>query len=70
MKNKMFYISIGSFIIIAFFLVFEHRVHLYGFAPYAFFIVFAGLHLFMHAGHGGHGNHKKNDEKKEGRHHG
>lgn len=67
MKNKIFYILIGSFIIITFFIVFEHRVHLYGFAPYAFFVAFVILHLFMHRGHGNHG--KNNIDRKE-KHHG
>lgn len=65
MKNKLLYILIGSFVIIAFFLVFEHRIHLYEFAPYVFFVIFIGLHLFMHLGHGGHSRQGKGDRYHE-----
>jgi len=49
----------GSLAIAAFFLIFEHRAHIFGgkwTAP-ALLIAFVALHLLMHAGHGRHGGH-------------
>jgi hypothetical protein len=46
--------SIG---IITYFLITEHWVHLAGFLPYSFLLIFILMHLFMHGGHGGHGGH-------------
>ena len=37
----------------AFFLLAEHRAHLYGFLPYSFLLLCLVMHMFMHGGHGG-----------------
>ncbi|HWT79754.1 MAG TPA: DUF2933 domain-containing protein [Candidatus Methylomirabilis sp.] len=42
--------------IAAFFLITEHRAHLYGILPYLLLLACPLLHLFMHGGHGGHGD--------------
>ena len=39
----------------AFFLLAEHRAHLFGLLPFAFILLCPLLHMFMHGGHGGHG---------------
>lgn len=52
------YVSIG---IVAYFLITEHLVHLSGFLPYSFVIIFVLMHLFMHGGHGGHGGDNDDD---------
>lgn len=65
MNSKVVFISIALLGIMVFFLVFEHRIHLYGFVPYIFFAIFIGLHFFMHAGMG-HGKKHKHDNKKKG----
>ncbi|MCL4416995.1 MAG: DUF2933 domain-containing protein [Actinobacteria bacterium] len=62
MNNKLLFISITLLGIIVLFLIFEHRVHLYGFVPLAVFIIFIGLHFFMHMGMG-HG--EKHEHEKE-----
>lgn len=64
MNNKLLFIPIALLGIMAFFLIFEHRVHLYGFVPYAFFAIFIGLHFFMHKGMG-HGEKHEHDNKKK-----
>lgn len=56
MKIIILIVSLG---IIAFYLITEHRAHLYGISQYLLFAVFILMHLFMHAGHGDHDNHKK-----------
>ena len=39
----------------AFFLLAEHRAHLFGVLPYLLLLACPLMHLFMHRGHGGHG---------------
>ena len=56
MNNKFKIILVGFLIVIGFFLITEHRAHLYGFIPYSFLLLCLIMHLFMH---GGHGNDKK-----------
>lgn len=52
--------------IAAFFLITEHRAHLYGIVPYLLFIIMIPLHLLMHSSHGDHGSSRKT---KRGGHH-
>jgi hypothetical protein len=40
-----------------FFLVMEHRAHLYGVLPFLVLALCPLMHFFMHRGHGGHGGH-------------
>lgn len=58
------WIFIGFAVIAGFFLITEHKAHVYGAAPYILFGAFMLLHFFMHTGHGGH------EEQKKGGHHG
>ena len=48
----------GFAAIAAFFLLTEHRAHLFGALPFAFLLACPLLHFFMHGGHGGHGSHR------------
>ena len=41
--------------IAAFFLLEEHRAHIFGVLPYALLLLCPIIHLFMHRGHGTHG---------------
>lgn len=50
-----------SLLIIGFYLVAEHRAHIFDNAHYLLFMLFIGMHFFMHSGHG---------EQKKGAHHG
>jgi hypothetical protein len=44
-----------AFLAIAgFFLISEHRTHLFGFLPFLLLLACPLLHVFMHSGHGGH----------------
>ena len=48
-----------AFIAIAgFFLLTEHRAHLFGVLPFLLLAACPLLHFFMHRGHGDHGEHK------------
>lgn len=46
-----------------FFLITEHRAHLYGFLPFALLLACPLMHLFMHGGHGGHGRHGQHESE-------
>jgi hypothetical protein len=46
--------------IAAFFLIMEHRAHVYGLLPYSFLLLCLVMHMFMHGGH---------DRGKKGGHH-
>ncbi len=48
---------LGFLGIAAFFLVTEHRAHLWGILPYLLLLACPLLHLLMHRGHGRHGGH-------------
>ena len=48
----------GFMLIAAFFLITEHRAHLFGFLPYALLLACPLMHVFMHRGHGGHHDHE------------
>jgi len=41
----------------AFFLLAEHRAHLFGALPFLLILACPLMHLFMHRGHGTHGHH-------------
>lgn len=50
-----------AFILIAgFFLITEHRAHLFGILPYLLLLACPLMHLFH--GHGGHGGHRNHNE--------
>ncbi|MBL8470803.1 MAG: DUF2933 domain-containing protein [Rhodocyclaceae bacterium] len=40
-----------------FYLLSEHRAHLFGILPYLLLLACPLMHLFMHHGHGQHGSH-------------
>ncbi|MCG8383863.1 MAG: DUF2933 domain-containing protein [Gammaproteobacteria bacterium] len=41
----------------SYFLLVEHREHLFQFLPYLILLLCPLMHIFMHGGHGGHGGH-------------
>jgi len=52
--------------IAAFFLLTEHRAHLFGALPFLLLLACPLLHLFMHRGHGDKGEHQHNHDSKGG----
>ena len=44
-----------------FFLLAEHRMHVFQYWPWLIILACPFMHLFMHHGHGGHGNHNDTD---------
>lgn len=47
---------IGFLAIAGFYLVTEHRAHVFGFLPILLLLACPLLHVFMHGGHGKHGD--------------
>jgi hypothetical protein len=47
-------VLIGFLAVGGFYLVTEHRAHLYGWWPFLFILACPLMHLFMHHGHGEH----------------
>jgi len=58
---------LAFFAIAAFFLLAEHRAHVFG--PLLFLLLLAclPLHFFMHRGHGGKGGHPQPHDKEGGK---
>lgn len=47
-------VLIGFLVIAGFYLITEHRAHLYGWLPWLLLFAAGFLHLFLHGRHGGH----------------
>lgn len=54
-------VLIAFLAIAGFYLITEHRAHVFGFLPFLLLLACPLLHLFMHGGHGGHGNSSRED---------
>ena len=69
-QSKAKWVFIGFVAIAAYFLITEHRAHLFGwFSAYGIWLLLLAcpvLHLFMHGGHGGSNEHpSRNDNRGE-----
>lgn len=51
-------VLVGFLIIAGFFLLTEHRAHVFGILPFLLLLACPLLHSFMHGGHGSHGGGK------------
>ncbi|MGE0175100.1 MAG: DUF2933 domain-containing protein [Oligoflexales bacterium] len=54
-------VIVAALAILAFYLITEHKAHLYGALPYILLLVCPLMHLFMHGGH----NHAPSASDKE-----
>jgi membrane-associated PAP2 superfamily phosphatase len=54
----------GFLLIAAFFLLSEHRAHVFGILPYLLLLACPLIHLFMHRGHGKESRHSTDGEEK------
>lgn len=54
--SKTNIVFIGFILIAGFYLITEHRAHLFGYLPIMLLLACPLLHFFMHGGHGGHGS--------------
>ncbi len=56
-------ITILFLIFIGFYLITEHRAHLFAALPWLIFAICPIMHIFMHHGHKGHNNNDKREGK-------
>ncbi len=49
--------ALGLIGAVSYFLLMEHREHLFQFLPFLILLLCPLMHVFMHGGHGGHGGH-------------
>lgn len=49
-------VLIAFLAIAGFYLIAEHRAHVFGILPFLLLLACPLLHMFMHRGHGGHGD--------------
>lgn len=49
----------------SYFLLVEHRQHVWQFLPFLILLACPFMHLFMHGGHGGHGGHGDHGQHKD-----
>lgn len=70
-RSRTWWAFAGFLAIAGFFLITEHRAHLYGYWPFLFLLACPFLHMFGHGGHGGHSNQQRHSgrEGHEGRGH-
>lgn len=62
-------LALLAFLAIAgFYLVTEHRAHLWGYLPYGLLLLCPLLHLFMHGSHGSHGSTDQQNANGQHRH--
>lgn len=53
-RSRTWWAFAGFIAIASFFLLTEHRAHLFGILPFLFLLACPFLHMFGHGGHGGH----------------
>jgi len=70
-KSRTKWVFIGFLVVAAYFLVTEHRAHLFGWlSSYGIWLLLLAcplMHLFMHGGHGGHGGHGSHHDDGDAR---
>jgi len=63
LRSRIGLVLIGFLAIIGFFLVTEHRAHLFGLLPFLLLLLCPLLHWLMHGGHDGHAEGHKHDSE-------
>lgn len=57
--------SLGLIGAVTYFLLIEHRQHVFQFLPYLILLLCPLMHMFMHGGHGGHGGHGQHGDESD-----
>ena len=63
-NSIMKFVFIGFLLVAGFFLITEHRAHLFGILPFLLLAACPFMHFFGHR-HGGHGQHGEKESKPE-----
>lgn len=56
LKLRSNWVLLAFLAIAAFYLISEHKAHMFGLLPFLILLACPLLHMFMHRGHGGHGD--------------
>lgn len=59
-------VLVGFALVGAFFLLTEHRAHVFGYLPYLLLLACPLMHLFGHGRHGGHGRRHRQGRQEGG----
>lgn len=59
------WISYGALGVIAYYLLTEHRQHVFAYLPFLFLAACPLMHMFMHQGHHQNHDHEKQQEEKK-----
>ncbi len=62
-KTPIGIVCIGFMGVAAFFLIMEHRAHVYGVLPILLLLICPLMHFFMHGHHGSHDQSSNKEEK-------
>jgi hypothetical protein len=62
-RSRANLVFLGFLLIAGFYLISEHRAHLFGWLPLGLLLLCPLMHVFMHGGHGGHGQHGGRDQQ-------
>lgn len=64
-RSRSSLVLVGFLIVAGFFLVTEHRAHLFGILPFLLLLACPLLHNFMHGSHGGHGGREEDSTRND-----
>ncbi|MTI62510.1 DUF2933 domain-containing protein [Methylophaga sp.] len=64
-KTPAGFTALVLIVVVTYFLLMEHRQHVWQFLPYLILLACPFLHLFMHGSHGGHGGHQHGGGESE-----
>ena len=67
LSSRTGWVFCGFALIAGFYLLLEHRAHVFGVLPYLLILLCPLMHLFMHHGHGHGGHDHRGDERGNGR---
>jgi len=59
--------AIGLIGAASYFLLMEHRQHVFEYLPFLILLACPLMHVFMHGGHGGHGGHGSHESHEQGK---
>jgi hypothetical protein len=60
-RSKSGFWAICAIVVISYFLLMEHRQHVFQALPFLIILLCPMMHVFMHHGHGGHNEHDVKD---------
>ena len=66
-ESRANWVLLAFLAIAGFYLIAEHRAHVFGALPFLILLACPLMHVFMHRGHGKHGNESLSEERDHGK---